>query len=61
MTEKTPRPSTVPLRSLLVHLPLPLANALDLIKVRRQQAHGRLITKKSLVTEAVQQFVTANE
>jgi hypothetical protein len=61
MTENTPRLSTARTRSLLVHLPLPLADALDLIKVRRQQTEGRLITKKSLVTEAVEQFVTVNK
>lgn len=47
-------------RSLLVQLPLPTADALDLLKVRRQQREGRIISKKDLLREAVEQFIKAS-
>lgn len=44
-------------RSLLIQLPIPIADALDLFKVRRQQQEGRLVSKKTLVIEAIEQFL----
>lgn len=44
-------------RSMLIELPVHTADALDELKLRRQRREGRLISKKQIVIEALEQFV----
>ena len=52
-TEKT--------RTMLVELPIPTADALDLVKVRRQQREGRIVTKKQIVREVLEKYLADAE
>lgn len=54
MTTIKPKPKY---RSMILHLPIPLADALEYARYLRQKSEGRPVAKKQLVFQALEQFL----